>query len=294
MTPYELLTKLLQLIENRLMEKTNIPMYSKELSISSVHLQRLFQAAFQMPLKQYILLRKLSSSTQELLQSQYTILQIATMYGFLHEQSYIRAFKKVFLMTPGKYRHEKPILPLTPPLSLLNVKTIEDGVLFGPSIVALAAIPVAGKRYEIPFVDAIEMAPKVALDFFLQERNRIVHSVCNTTYYGVTRMLGNDYSSLYLPSIEVSSYQGNEEFDKDCIPAGNYIRFHYIGKHHYSLLNAKIARAMYELKDKYIFDHPSVSQKVDKSFFFERVDSQTYNDEYCVLEWFMPINMESK
>jgi AraC family transcriptional regulator len=52
----------------------------------------------------YIRSRKLAVSLDDLLKTNSTLFNIALDYGFEYEQSYRRAFKHEFGITPGEYR----------------------------------------------------------------------------------------------------------------------------------------------------------------------------------------------
>jgi len=69
-------------------------------------LQRLFRSAYNQPIGLYIRSFKLTASINDLLNTDSNILDIALGYGFNYEQSYIRAFKRKFGITPGKLRKE--------------------------------------------------------------------------------------------------------------------------------------------------------------------------------------------
>ena len=89
-------------------------------SLSFGHLRRLFKFTFGQPLGTYIRSRKLSSSIDDLLYTDKNIVDIALEYGFDYEQSYIRAFKREFGITPGGLRKSGKIERITPSLYQKN------------------------------------------------------------------------------------------------------------------------------------------------------------------------------
>lgn len=135
MKPYELLTHVLNKIEVKIIEELDIDELADSFSLSSVHLQRIFKFAFGLPLASYIRSRRLSSSLESLLNTDFNILDIANEYGFEYEQSYIRAFKREFGLTPGELRKTGQIVKVTPPLQLFDSNRLADGIFFGPQIV---------------------------------------------------------------------------------------------------------------------------------------------------------------
>ena len=100
----ELLKSVLTDIENGARNGINPGFIAKKHALSEVHLQRLFKSKFNQPLGIYIRNHKLTESIDDLLNTKLKIVDIALDFGFEYEQSYIRAFKREFGITPGKFR----------------------------------------------------------------------------------------------------------------------------------------------------------------------------------------------
>ena len=78
----------------------------------------------------YVRSRKLTSSLEELKNSDLSVIDIAMEYKFEYEQSYIRSFKKQFRVSPGIFRKEKPTLEIKHKLNLAYITlTGEQGML---------------------------------------------------------------------------------------------------------------------------------------------------------------------
>ncbi|MDR2597077.1 MAG: helix-turn-helix transcriptional regulator [Treponema sp.] len=78
--------------------------YCQKHALSESHLHKLFRSTFNQPLGFYIRTYKLAESIDDLLNTKLKILDIALGYGFEYEQSYIRAFKREFGITPCELR----------------------------------------------------------------------------------------------------------------------------------------------------------------------------------------------
>jgi len=102
--PYDLLDGVLNEIEKGLKEGVDENTLADKFAISSVHLRRLFKFAFGRPIGAYIRSRKLAASVEDLLLTGMNVLDIAMEYGLEYEQTYIRAFKREFGLTPGELR----------------------------------------------------------------------------------------------------------------------------------------------------------------------------------------------
>lgn len=96
-------------IDNGLKENINAEILAQKYNISTGHLRRLFRHAHKQTLGEYIRIKKLSSSLNDLLKKDSKIIDIALDYGFDYESAFIRSFKREFGITPGKYRKENVI-----------------------------------------------------------------------------------------------------------------------------------------------------------------------------------------
>lgn len=83
---------------------------SESFGFSEVYLRELFLKNLNMPIMQYYKRRKIIVSAYELLHSDQKIIDIALNNGFSSHESYIRAFRKVFAMTPSRFRLERPLI----------------------------------------------------------------------------------------------------------------------------------------------------------------------------------------
>jgi len=287
---YSLYENILCKIEAALDDDLTTEKLANELFISSSHLQRLFKSAFNTSLANYIRSRKLAASLDKLMNSPMSILDIALHYGFEHAQSYIRAFKNEFDITPGELRKTKQIVRIKPPLQMLSLNILSDGVLFGPEIVYIPELLCVGKKHNIPYGCSADVPAKAGRDFWLKEKGQIANILDECIYIGLTKfpLLENvDYTE-YIPSVCVTDFsQVPADFVSNKIPSCLGARFHYIGEHHYLDINADIAKEMYNAIDK--FDDSSSYLLYKYGLQFEKIDIRDYDGRYCKMEWFSPI-----
>lgn len=289
--PYDLMEQLLSIIEAHITETLTISDLSKRLYISAVHLQRLFKFAFGAPLAGYIRSRKLAASVEKLLSTDYRIIDIAGEYGFAHEQTYIRAFKKEYGITPGELRRSGTVVKVLPPLQLFPENKLPNGAMFGPDMVMVPGFQVIGKRYVVPFEQSVVLPPKLAKNFWDEDSARIENAAEQNVYYGITRIgdIKDGYSH-YMPSVRVRDISHIPEgMAADRFPSGMCVRFHYIGRHHYYDINVDVARGMYDA----ICDFANLEGKryeiFNQKLYFERINADDYDGTYCQMEWFTPI-----
>ena len=124
-------TLLVEQIEENLYSRKRVKELSALSHISDFHLQRVFKSMFGIPVGQYIRGRALSSSLDLLLNTRMRVIDIAAEYGFDYEQTYIRAFKKQFKVTPGEYRSNPSSLPAMPPFQLSDRSRMKNIALYG-------------------------------------------------------------------------------------------------------------------------------------------------------------------
>jgi len=77
---------------------------ARHAGLSQWHYQRIFKALTNETLKTYIRSRRFSLSLEKLARTQERVLDIALASGFESQESFTRAFKKAFSVTPAHYR----------------------------------------------------------------------------------------------------------------------------------------------------------------------------------------------
>jgi len=101
---HNLLENVLSDIEGGIRNGINAEKIAKKHTLSEGHLRRLFKFTYKQSLSDYIRSRRLVESLNNLLNTDAKIIDIALEYGFRYEQSFIRAFKLEFGITPGELR----------------------------------------------------------------------------------------------------------------------------------------------------------------------------------------------
>lgn len=99
---------IISLVENRVEEpQIDGKQLEKAVGFSMPHIREIFRSQVGIPLKQYIIQRKIANSTFDLLYSKDRVLDIALRYGFESHETYTRAFKRVLKITPMEYRKQR-------------------------------------------------------------------------------------------------------------------------------------------------------------------------------------------
>ncbi|MCL2764773.1 MAG: helix-turn-helix domain-containing protein [Treponema sp.] len=289
--PDELLNNVLLNIENGIRDDIRVNDLARQFKLSPGHLQRLFRFAFKQTLAGYMRSRRLAESLDDLLKTNSNILDIALNYGFGYEQSYIRAFKNEFGITPGELRKSRQIVKVKPPIFLFDENRLSDGVIFGPDIVMVPQFHIAGNSHRIPFNDSITLAPELAKHFWKNDRAGIKNAVNPNVYIGLTCNINcEEKCSDYITAVQVKNEknfaQGYKRYTfRDSLCA----RFRYIGQHHYYELNRNIMKAMYNAIEKYSGDGQAKYILLNDRIYFEKIDTSLYDGRYCQMEWFTPV-----
>ena len=276
---------LFQYIEENLDRKIDIEDAAGAAGFSASHLHRLFTFAYGISVAEYIRKRKLTNSLPLLLDRGKSILKIAMDCGFEYEQSFSRAFKAEFGITPGKYRMTRPILNITPPIQDFGY-VCDRGLLFGPELVMFPEISLVGVEHDIPYCDSAWLCPKVAIDFWDHQKQKICDGINNHVFYGLTRHLGAGYSySKYLTAVE-SDPLSNIPKGMKADSFGGYpcVKFHYIGRHHYRDISQETARDMFAATERYCD-----AENLHSPIHLEKIDIDEFDGEYCLFEIYIPI-----
>ncbi len=129
MHAWEAIQKTLNFIETNISEEIDIEQLAKESALSLFYYQRLFSRLVKKPVREYIKLRRLACACELLANKQHRILDIALDCGFRSHETFTRAFKEAYKMTPEEYR-EQPLMlnQFDKPDLLLNYTMIDEGV----------------------------------------------------------------------------------------------------------------------------------------------------------------------
>ena len=99
----------LDFIEDRLGEDLAPADVARHAGMSQWHFQRIFKSLTNETLKMYIRSRRFAAALELLEQGDLPLIQIALASGFDTQESFTRAFKKAFSVTPGAYRKSRSV-----------------------------------------------------------------------------------------------------------------------------------------------------------------------------------------
>lgn len=288
----ELIENFVDYIENSLKSNISLDELSKQLCLSKYHLHRLLKSLTGTPLMAYVRARKLTSSLNELLETDLNIIDIANEYCFDYEQSYLRAFKRQFGISPAAYRKEKCELSVVNKLDTNMLVDVSDSLLIKPRYILRPQFHLLGVPTFIVHQENEEIftANKSGRLFYHHDRMKIKECVINEhIYYGLC-IYGEDYTygNFYMPSVEVKYFVENDDyFTCKTLPKRMYAVFRYIGFHSPDELNISCMREVYN----YIGEvwRTKTNNIQSAGYHFEYVDLKRCSNTYCEADIYIPV-----
>lgn len=291
-TLYLSINSVIEYIEENLKNQITLDQISDHVHISKFYLNRIFSALSKTSLMSYVKNRKLSSSVHELLWTNLRISDISQEYGFDYDQTYIRAFKNIFGISPDRFRKEKTILKIKDKINIDYIREIgENGIALEPPIFIIPEFYIAGFRHKLYSKEdrMYHVANSLGNDFFDHHRHKIVNAVNPDTYIGFVEYSLEDLSHCYYsPSLQVSAH---EDVPNDMVvqkvPTHKYAAFKYIGLHHPSQIGiTNLLPTLNYINEDWL---PKSGYRRCAPYHFEKIDGKDTRDDYCELELFIPI-----
>jgi len=118
--------------------------------LSKFHFIRIFKALTGITLNEYIRRRKLSKAACELVETKKSLIDIAIFYGYGSQESFTRAFKEMYGLTPKAYRVNKRHFSNLDQVAfneeILNQKMDEDEI--NPIFIVKRKMIIVGMQYQ--------------------------------------------------------------------------------------------------------------------------------------------------
>ncbi|NOW05703.1 helix-turn-helix transcriptional regulator [Clostridium beijerinckii] len=99
--------KSIEYIENNLNKKIQLKELADKAFLSKYHFHRVFHSVVGEPVAEYIRKKRLEEASNELLTTENKIIDIALKYQFSNQESFTRAFKKLYGIPPKEFRKNK-------------------------------------------------------------------------------------------------------------------------------------------------------------------------------------------
>lgn len=279
----------LQYIEENLHMKISLDDIAAHCGISKYHLHRMFKALTGEPLMEYLQFRRLSASISDLKDTNRRIIDIALDYGFDYEQSYIRAFRKKFGITPLKVRQEPITMAIQEKLKIDDIMSVNNSVVYKPAFMFKEPFYLTGVKHKILSKSGDRIANFYGREFFYNQRHKITNAVDPDVYFGYTDWSDADNGYIYyMPSLQVQDIlHVPENMDGILVPSHKYVIFRFVGFFRPDEINGRqIGRLLVHMYSKWIFQS---GYKFADTFRFEYINNNLCKDNYCELDIYQPI-----
>jgi len=141
---YERIQSTVDYIEKRLGEEITLDELADMACFSKYHYHRIFLAFTGETVMEYIRKRRLASAAARLMNSGDRTLDIAFSLGFNSQETFIRAFKKVFGVTPGRCRKDRSLIDPEKCAAPARIMIKAGGIMQKPEIVKKESFYVVG------------------------------------------------------------------------------------------------------------------------------------------------------
>lgn len=230
----KLIQKCIDILETRLTSNVCFEKVAETIGLSRFHFHRVFVKHTGYTPKQYLRKRRLSKAASELCHTFFCIPEIAKKYQFCSQESFTRAIKKEFGITPGKIRKTKHPFAYTYRLFLFGYNNVLKGATMKPQIITMEPKKVVGMEVSTTMKE--NKIPQLWTDFM--PRFNEIKPVENAAY-GVCypcdctekcEEMGEDSEFKYLACAEVENFDNIPEKMKTyTIPGGKYAIFTHKG-----------------------------------------------------------------
>jgi len=223
-------------IEENLDFDLSLKQIANKTGISQWHFQRMFKALTTETLKTYIRSRRLSNAMEKLFTTQQRIIEISITAGFESQESFSRAFKKAFDMTPNQARKigNKNLFLKKVEFTQEYLKHINQNISLQPEIISQPKMLLIGMKTCFYGTDSEKnnIAEKLPAlwDAFLPRIGEIKNGIQDIGY-GIIQQTPEKTDQLeYYAALEVTESKIIPK-GMTCveIPASTYAKFAHIG-----------------------------------------------------------------
>ncbi len=289
-TQLQMVQNLIQVIEENIRQELDLDMLAEKTGFSKFYVHRLFRALTGQSMMTYVRGRRLTLSLDDLVSTHLNIIDIALGYHFSHEQSYIRAFKKQFHITPAQYRRSHGELPIVEKFDTAHLYGTEQGLMSAPHMCMIPRFYLQGIEREIIHdhnyyhQDTNQLVSQWEKTYLKQIENKVDEFV----YFGLVQYNDNPRGRLYAACTQVKTPGRVMDPVKNyTIPTNNYVSFRYVGMHSPYEITFQTLLGLYENINAW---KAETSYQQAEQFHIERVDLKKCSAGYCEMDIYVPIS----
>lgn len=253
MHAWESIQSTLKWLEENLSEQVEIEKLADMAHLSPFYFQRLFSRLVGKPVMEYAKLRRLAHAADHLANNPGRIIDAALEYGFENHETFSRAFKEAYGVTPEDFRKTPRQLShfIVPDLSLKyclveeNVPLLADGIVLELRRAALmsgrcfAGFTVQNSIDDTPGIDYLGALWKR----FHAHKSEINHLLPCGNEAGISLPGKQDGCFSYFAGAETSADNEQQSFDKWTMPPGEYAVCFFEAENFYLLTTNALNKA---------------------------------------------------
>jgi AraC family transcriptional regulator len=204
----DLVIKAITYIEDHLTDESLSTKVMEAAGYSPYHFHRIFLSVTRNSVSEYIRKRRLTQAAYDLFYTNQRIIDIAILYRFESQESFTRAFWKMFSISPGQFRKQRDMKDTLframekLPLDEVGLQHLNKSVSLVPAFVCLNKLNLVGMS--IPGVNSDEVG-KLWRSFrqrlFEIERKPDTEDI----FYAVIELTGRQWEITYIACVEVVS-----------------------------------------------------------------------------------------
>lgn len=278
----EIITEVIEFIENNLKRKLSLESISNKVCFSMYYFSKMFKYTVGENINDYIIKRRLTEASKDLIYTNTKILEIAFDYQYNSQESFTKAFKKYFNVNPGYFRKlgKKFELYQKKTLKKEDLIKINGGAKMEPRIIQKEEMKFMGLKY---YGKNLNNEIPETFDKFDKIRTEMKSIKNPNTTYGICEVIegyqeGDVFS--YFVCHEVEEIENNKNFESIKIKPQKYVVFTHKGSTE-GLINTY----------KYIYGEwfPKNNYQPVQSHEFEVYDERFTDELDSIMEIWVPI-----
>jgi len=268
--------KALIYIENNLESPIRVDEVTAITNYSYAHFHRIFESMLGETVGHYIRSRRLTKAAHELLYTNRRIIDIAISLQFDSHESFSRAFKHYYKISPSEYRTNRinTLIGNRMPMTMPDLQHRYQNITIQPDIVERQSRLLIG--FSFPFQNSVRIKKWAELH---ERVNEIRTIVPNSYRYGVFDSCSECSYTLFSDASIIREFIGVEVYNDTCLPEGMVSK---------TLSGGKFAR----------FTHKGAARDIYKTYQYiwgtwipySQIELDERNDYECYTDKFLGIN----
>jgi AraC family transcriptional regulator len=272
-------------IEENPSEPIAIAELAKIAHLSPFYYQRLFSRLVGKTVMEYAKLRRLAKAADYLAKNQGRIIDVALDFGFNNHETFTRAFKDAYGVTPEDYRAKPcqlshffmPDISMNYRLVDENVPLVADGIVLEirrtnmKSDRLFAGYSIQNPISDIPGIDYLGQQ----WDRLHKEKLRIPYLLSEGNEVGVSYPGEREDCFTYFSGAEVQSYRDQSEFTSWTMPEGEYIVCSFEAENFYLLTCNALIKARDYMFGVWLPNHNIATELFMAELYFDILPEST-------------------